>query len=124
MSIIGIDFDGTCVFNDFPYVGDNVPRAVETLTELTSAGHKLILYTMRSDDYLKDAIKWFNLNSIALYGIQYDPEQIKWTTSNKCNADLIIDDRNLGIPLIRPVGKKPYVDWETVREMLKELRII
>ena len=39
MSKIGIDFDGTCVFNEFPYVGDNVPRAVETLTKLTSASH-------------------------------------------------------------------------------------
>lgn len=59
-----------------------------------------------------------------MYGIQYDPEQAKWTSSNKCNADLVIDDRNLGIPLVRPVGKRPYVDWAMVRAMLKELYII
>lgn len=126
MSKIAIDFDGTCVEHKFPAVGRNVPGAVETLKELVMAGHQLILYTMRSDTYLADAVNWFKQNEIPLYGIQYDPEQITWTSSNKCNASLVIDDRNLGIPLRQPatVGDRPYVDWTEVTRMLKNMRII
>lgn len=121
---IAIDFDGTCVFHEFPYIGDNVPGAIECLMELVSKGHQLILYTMRSDDFQHQAVKWFERYDIPLYGIQYDPEQFKWTTSNKCNADLVIDDRNLGIPLVYPTSGRPYVDWAQVRLMLLQMKII
>lgn len=46
--IIGIDFDGTCVTHEFPDVGKDI-GATPVLKELTDKGHKLILFTMRSD---------------------------------------------------------------------------
>lgn len=123
---IAIDFDGTCVEHRFPAVGKDVPGAVDTLKELVMAGHQLILYTMRSDTYLADAVNWFKAREIPLYGIQYDPEQITWTSSNKCNASLVIDDRNLGIPLSHPAhaGERPYVNWPMVKQMLKEMGVL
>jgi hydroxymethylpyrimidine pyrophosphatase-like HAD family hydrolase len=124
---IAIDFDGTVVEHRFPDVGENVPRAIEILRALVMKGHQLILYTMRSDEYLKDAVNWFKENDIPLYGIQYDPEQIKWTSSNKCNAHLVIDDRNLGIPLTYPGDSKdyrPYVDWNKVEDMLIDMGVL
>jgi hypothetical protein len=117
---IAIDFDGTVVEHKFPAVGKDVPHAVESLKKLVKHGHKLILYTMRSDDYLKAAVKWFAHHEIPLYGIQFDPEQASWTSSNKCNADLVIDDRNLGIPMTWPASGRPYVNWFHVETMLEE----
>jgi hypothetical protein len=117
---IAIDFDGTCVTHEYPDTGKGI-GSEEVLKDLVKAGHDLILYTMRSAGGLDRAIDWFIENKIKLYGVQYDPEQTKWTSSNKCYAHLYIDDAALGIPLIQPMdGKKPYVDWVKVREMLIE----
>lgn len=123
---IAIDFDGTVVEHMFPIVGPDVPRAVEILKKLLMKGHLLILYTMRSDEYLRAAVKWFEQKEIPLYGIQYDPEQVRWTSSNKCNADLVIDDRNLGIPLKYPdrAPSRPYVDWDEVEIMLTKMGVL
>ena len=46
--IIGIYFDGTCVKHAFPAIGNDI-GAIPILKELVDNGHKLILYTMRSD---------------------------------------------------------------------------
>lgn len=44
MAIIGIDFDGTCVTDLFPYVGDNI-GAASVLRKLADK-NLLILYTL------------------------------------------------------------------------------
>ena len=134
MAVICIDFDGTVVKHEYPIVGPTLPGAVETLKELVSNGHRLILYTMRDKKELQDAVDWYEVNNIPLYGVQYNPTQTKWTTSNKCHADLFIDDCGLGIPLsvdvikdsdegLRQIGR-PFVDWSKVREMLVNKGII
>lgn len=130
--IICIDFDGTCVTHEFPRVGKNI-SAVPVLKELVGVGHKLILFTMRSNivnpkeshlvsgNYLSDAIDWFKKYEIPLYGIQVNPTQYAWTTSPKAYGHLYIDDSALGCPLIYPSdGSRPYVDWIKVRELLVE----
>lgn len=53
MAIIGIDFDGTCVTDLFPYVGDNI-GAASVLRKLADK-NLLILYTVRDGKYLGDA---------------------------------------------------------------------
>src|SRR3990167_9217708 len=111
--IIAIDFDGTCVTHEFPKVGINI-GAQDVLKELVANGHQLILFTMRSDivnptgednelhlesgNYLSDALSWFELYEIPLYGIQANPTQHTWTTSPKAYAQLYIDDAALGCP--------------------------
>ena len=55
--IIGIDFDGTCVTDLYPYVGDNI-GAASVLRELGDK-NLLILYTVRDGKYLQDAVDWF-----------------------------------------------------------------
>lgn len=147
--VIAIDFDGTCVTHEFPKVGRNI-GAQGVLKELVANGHQLILFTMRSDivnptgednelhlksgTYLSDALQWFELYEIPLYGIQSNPTQHTWTTSPKAYAELYIDDAALGCPLLVEVVKdgdellkqtgRPYVDWKTVREMLIDKNII
>lgn len=128
--VIGLDFDGTCVTHEFPKVGQDI-GAVPVLKELVAAGHKLILWTMRSDgreqlnarngqplenpNPLTDAVEWFALNEIPLYGIQRNPTQDTWTSSPKAYCNIYIDDAALGAPLIYPENGKPYIDWQTVR---------
>ena len=120
---IAIDFDGTCVTHDYPAIGNDI-GAEEVLRELVNKGHQLILYTMRSNLELEAAKFWFGVKGIPLFGVQYDPEQSKWTSSNKCYAQLYIDDAALGIPLIYPAIGRPYVDWSKVRELLIEKNIL
>lgn len=132
--IIAIDFDGTCVTHEFPKVGRDI-GAQTVLKELIESGHRLILWTMRSDgrdqlnarngqplenpNPLSDAVKWFEDHGIALFGINSNPEQISWTESPKAYAHLYIDDAALGAPLLPGLnGERPFMDWRAIREML------
>lgn len=56
--IIAVDFDGTVVSHEYPHIGEDI-GAVPVLKELVAAGHKLILYTMRSGRLLDEARMWF-----------------------------------------------------------------
>ena len=116
--VIAIDFDGTVVDHRYPVVGPDVPLAVIMLKELINLNHKIILFTMRSGYELGYAIDWFYNRKIPLYGVQYNPDQGKWSASNKCYADLYIDDSAFGCPLIHPDGfERPCVDWSKVKDL-------
>lgn len=133
--IVGIDFDGTCVTHEFPEVGIDI-GAQKVLNKLVANGHKLILFTMRSDsntvetdnpdivnvngNYLTYAQNWFIRNGIPLYGVNVNPEQYKWTTSPKAYCELYIDDAALGCPLKydTALSNRPFVDWVMVEKWL------
>lgn len=128
--IIAVDFDGTCVTHEFPYIGEDI-KSVDVLKELVNKGHKIILYTMRShkkckdvEDPLQEAIDWFRSNNIPLWGINENPEQKSWTDSNKIYANLYIDDANLGVPLCYSSLTRLYIDWNEVYKKLKNMAII
>ena len=138
---ICIDFDGTCVTHDYPAIGKDI-GSVPVLKELVEKGHKLILFTMRSDrkkkkkvdgieiieeeNVLTEAVEWFAQNDIPLYGIQKNPRQRFWTTSPKAYGQMYIDDAALGCPLLfdEELSDRPYVDWQEVRRMLVEREIL
>lgn len=117
--IFAIDFDGTCVEHQYPNIGLSVPYAVSSLLRLVEGGHKLILYTMRSDEYLADAVNWFKMNGIELWGVNVNPEQKEWTNSPKAYANKYIDDNAVGCPL-RPgiQGTRPMVDWPKLMNIM------
>lgn len=115
--VIAIDFDGTCVSHEYPNEGEDI-GAIPILQKLVENGHELVLFTMRSGIGLDSAVQWFLRNDIRLYGVQYNPTQTSWTCSNKAYAQLYIDDAALGCPLIYPEEGRPYVDWDTVKELL------
>jgi hypothetical protein len=139
---INIDFDGTVTTHAFPKVGKSI-GAQFVLKRLVANGHKLILFTMRSDkkgkmttndpdivavsgQYLTDAVNWFKENGIPLHGIQSNPDQKTWTDSPKSYAELMIDDSALGCPLKydRSISNRPFVDWLKVEEWLESRGII
>lgn len=127
--IIGIDFDGTCVSHEFPYVGKDI-GSVPVLKKLVENGHSLILWTMRSDSskglFLAAAVKWFTDNEIPLYGIQTNPTQSAWTSSPKAYCEMYIDDAALGCPIKydREISSRDFVDWSRVEEILIEKGVI
>lgn len=121
MAYICIDFDGTVVEHSYPVVGAEVPGAVDVIRELVAAGHKIIVFTMRSDEYLQDAVDWYHERGIGLYGVNTNPTQSSWTNSPKAYGHLYIDDAALGCPLVeREGGGRAYVDWVGVRKLLVE----
>ena len=127
---IVIDFDVTCVTHDFPEIGREI-GATPVLRELADAGHRLILFTMRSNDKRKsnrtldDAIEWFSERDIPLFGIQAHPGQKTWTSSPKAYGEMYIDDAALGCPLIIPEDSgRPYADWKTIRHILTEMGLL
>ena len=121
---INLDFDGTVVLHTFPDIDPTDIGAEKVLKDLVDKGHRLILFTMRSDEYLHDAVKWFSDRNIPLYGVQTNPTQHKWTNSPKSYAPIMIDDSALGCPLVHPDEGRPYVDWVKIRKLLVERKVL
>lgn len=95
--IIAVDFDGTIVEHEYPKIGRSIPFAIETLKELQKEGHTLILWSVRDGDLLLEAVKYCEERGLKFYAANKNyPEEDVATSSRKLNADLFIDDRNLG----------------------------
>lgn len=122
--IIAVDFDGTCVTHEYPNVGKEI-GAAQVLKRITDAGHKIILFTMRSGKELQDAVNWFKQNDIPLFGINENPEQHTWTESPKPYAHMYIDDAAFGCPLIfnDEISSRGFVNWEVIESSLNGIYI-
>lgn len=96
--IIAVDFDGTIVEHEYPNIGKTRLFAFETLKLLQKKGHQLILWTYRSGKELSDAIEFCKKNGIEFYAVNsnFPEEEFDDTISRKINADIYIDDKNLG----------------------------
>ena len=136
MAVVALDFDGTLTTHEYPLIGLDV-GAVPVLKELMAKGHKLILYTMRCQEELQDAVEWCEKRGIELWGVNNNPEQDTWTTSPKVYANIYIDDAALGTPLtllVRDSGiagtwfsiykGRPFVNWVEIRRLLVERGIL
>ncbi len=123
-----IDFDGTVVTHEYPKIGKDI-GAIPILKRLVSSGHKLILFTMRSNKELDEAVNWFKKNNIPLYGVQVNPTQHKWTDSPKAYGQLLIDDIALGAPLTYyykgvQISERPFVNWKMIEKLLLNMKLI
>ncbi|MFW6248414.1 MAG: BT0820 family HAD-type phosphatase [Bacteroidota bacterium] len=95
---IAVDFDGTIVEHKFPAIGKPMLFAFETLRELQKE-HQLILWTYRHGEALEEAISFCRENGIEFYAVNsnYPEEQFDHrSVSRKIDADIYIDDRNIG----------------------------
>ena len=108
---IAVDFDGTIVEHKFPDIGEEFLFAIETLKELQRQQHQIILWTFRSNKELDEAVEYCSRRGLEFYAINKNfPEEIyDDTISRKINADLYIDDRNLG----------GFPGWGVVFEMIQ-----
>lgn len=96
---IAVDFDGTIVDHEYPGIGREKLFAFQTLKELEKRGALLILWTFRSGNELEEAVEFCRKNGIEFYAVNKNyPEEVfdEATVSRKINADIYIDDRNVG----------------------------
>jgi hydroxymethylpyrimidine pyrophosphatase-like HAD family hydrolase len=95
---IAVDFDGTIVENQYPAIGKPLLFAFETLKALQDKGFYLILWTVRKGKDLEDAVMFCHEHGVDFYAVNcnYPEEQLDEDTSRKIEADIFIDDRNIG----------------------------
>ena len=109
--IIAVDFDGTIVEHSYPAIGKERSFAIETLRRLIAEGHRVVLWTVREGRLLDEAVQFCEERGVKFYAINRNyPEEnfADGKCSRKLNADVWIDDRNVGgIP-----------DWGTIYEMI------
>lgn len=96
--IIAVDFDGTIVEHEYPKIGRPIPFAIETLLKLQQDKHVLILWSVREGKLLQEAIDYCSNKGLNFYTANknFPEENMDNPASRKLNADLFIDDRNLG----------------------------
>jgi len=110
--LIAIDFDGTCVKHEYPYVGEDI-GAAPWLRKWEEAGARLVLYTMRDGNGLDDALGWFSDHDIPLHAANYNKNG--WSASPKIYAELYVDDASFGVPLVQgKADERPWVDWAVI----------
>lgn len=110
---IAVDFDGTIVEHKYPEIGKTMLFAFETLRELQKRQHELILWTYRAGKELDEAVAFCEKNGIVFYAVNKNfPEEEfdEATISRKINADVFIDDRNVG----------GFPGWSKIWEMLNQ----
>lgn len=95
---IAVDFDGTIVEHEYPAIGKEKLFAFRTLRELDKLGARLILWTFRTGKELEEAVEYCRRNGIEFYAVNknYPEEIVDETVSRKIDADIYIDDKNLG----------------------------
>ena len=96
---IAVDFDGTIVEHRYPAIGPEKPFAIDTLKYLCAQRHKLILWTVREGELLDEAVAYCRRRGLEFYAVNKNYPEEKPTHegySRKLQADLFIDDRNLG----------------------------
>lgn len=97
--LIAVDFDGTIVEDKYPNIGNERLFAFQTLKALQAKGYMIILWTCRSGQLLTDAIEFCRKNGLEFYSVNsnYPGEEIDGENfMRKIDADLYIDDRNIG----------------------------
>ena len=95
-SIVAVDFDGTLCEDKWPEIGDARESLIWHLRCRQARGDKIILWTCRTGDRLREAVEW-----CYLYGLIFDainenlPEVIEYCggDSRKIYADEYIDDK-------------------------------
>ena len=96
---IAVDFDGTIVEHRYPDIGKDILFAFETLHALQKQKHLLVLWTYRSGKELDEAVEYCRQNGIEFYAVNksYPEEEFNEAyASRKIEADIFIDDRNVG----------------------------
>ena len=96
--LIAVDFDGTIVEHEYPAIGREIPFAFDTLKKLQEEGHTLVMWTYRSGKELEEAVEYCKKNGLVFSAINaaYEGDEVDTYNSRKINADIFIDDRNVG----------------------------
>jgi hypothetical protein len=108
---IAVDFDGTIVEHRYPEIGEEKLFAFDTLRQLQKLGHQLILWTYRNGKELNEAVNYCKKHGIEFYAVNKSyPEEVLMENevSRKIDADVFIDDRNIG----------GFIGWSEIWQIL------
>ncbi len=107
---IAVDFDGTIVEHKYPQIGKELLFAFETLKQLIKQKHQVILWTYRAGKELDEAVEFCRENGVEFFAVNknFPEEHYDGSISRKIDADVYIDDRNLG----------GFPGWSAVWQML------
>ncbi|MCL2650567.1 MAG: hypothetical protein FWD60_06010 [Candidatus Azobacteroides sp.] len=95
--IIAVDFDGTIVEHEYPKIGKPIPFAIDTLKLLQQEkDFRLILWTVREGALLQEALDYCESKGLKFYAANKNFPEEDIPTPRKINADVFIDDKNLG----------------------------
>lgn len=117
---IAVDFDRTL----FTYgkgfaIGEPIPQSRETLADLRARGNEISIFSARSNREHTDppatvAVESM-LRALQEHRVPYDRVELGY--DGKPLADLFIDDKSLGVPLMI-FREQIVVDWSGVRGLL------
>lgn len=98
--IIAVDFDGTLCLGQSPStLRDEIPNLplFQKCKDAKEKGHKLILWTCRGGDRLKEAIEFCEFFGLEFDSINENISGMNYTRiSSKAIADLYVDDKSPG----------------------------
>lgn len=109
--LIAVDFDGTIVEHAYPLIGRPIPFAIDVLKKLQEDGHDIVLWTYRTGDMLNEAVEYCRSKGLEFYAVNrmFPEEDFQEGMPRKIDADIFIDDKNLGgLP-----------DWGVIYRMIK-----
>ncbi len=106
--VIAVDFDGTLCTGKWPGIGEPNHKLIADLKERQAAGARLILWTCRCGDMLRNAVEWcrdFELEFDAVNENLPELIELYGSDSRKINADIYIDDKAVNpIPYRQAAG--------------------
>jgi predicted amidohydrolase len=108
--IIAVDFDGTLCISEYPKIIEPRTEVIKELLKEQKAGAKIILWTCREGDLLQEAVDYCASKGLEFYAVNsnFPEENADIIRARKLEAELFIDDRNLGgIP-----------DWGVIYQMV------
>ena len=110
---IAVDFDHTLADTDATKIYSPNTKLINCLIDRRKQGDKLILWTCREGERLREAVEWSKR-----YGLEFDavnsniPEMIEWygNDTRKIGYDVLIDDKAVNKPKYNvPYRKEKYV---------------
>ena len=102
--VIAVDFDGCITEND-----RILPEAIGVLRLAQEKGHKLILWTCKSERYLGDVVEAMLDRDLKFDAVNANVPDSEWFSFPKVYADIYLDDKSF----------PPFSGWEAFGDYLK-----
>ena len=94
--IVAVDFDGTLVMDQYPMIGLPYNDLFCLCKQLKTLGVKIVLWTCRDGEFLKDAVEFCAANGLEFDAVNQNiPEvqELYGGDTRKVFADVYIDDK-------------------------------
>jgi len=124
MPVIGIDFDGTIVFDAYPKIGDPIPGAIETINKWFNAGFWIVIHSCRAKEYEFNLVEWLDEHEVLYHTVN---ENLSWRIqkyggdTRKMSLDINIDDKNISM-LGESINEASWVSFDLWIDYIMEHR--